>query len=105
MKNVSNVRADSVEAKKRMTQILNDVAPRPFRLTSVERTDVPHGGEDQQWFSYTLDNGRSQVRGKQSGSLQTVTAYATQCAEDINARVLSGHSVWSPRSKRPIIKT
>jgi hypothetical protein len=83
------------------TNLRQAVAPRPFKLTSVEKADVPHGGGTQQWYSYVLDNGRSQIRGKQSGSLKAVTAYATQYADELNARVLAGQSTWSPRGRKP----
>lgn len=75
--------------------------PSPFKLVSVEKTDMPQGGADQTWYSYVLDNGRSQIRGKHCGSLKAVTAYATQYAAELNARAVGGHSTWAPRGRKP----
>lgn len=77
------------------------LVPSPFKLVSVEKTDVPQGGADQSWYSYVLDNGRSQIRGKQCGSLKAVTAYANQYATELNARAVGGHSTWAPRGRKP----
>jgi hypothetical protein len=78
--------------------------PSPFKLVSVEKTDVPQGGTNQTWYSYVLDNGRSQIRGKQCGSLKAVTDYATLYATELNARAIGGHSTWSPRGRKPAAK-
>jgi hypothetical protein len=77
------------------------LVPSPFKLVSVEKTEMPQDGAGQTWYSYVLDNGRSQIRGKHCGSLKAVTAYATQYATELNARAVNGHSTWSPRGRKP----
>lgn len=74
--------------------------PNPFKLVRVEKTPMPEGGGGETWYRYVLDNGRSTIVGKRCGSLKAVTAYATQYAEQLNARGVNGHSAWSPRAKR-----
>lgn len=74
--------------------------PSPYRLVEVTKTQVPQDTSGQTWFRYVLDNGNSQITGKRSGSLKTVTAYATQYAAQLNARSATGNSVWAPRAKK-----
>ncbi len=74
--------------------------PSPYRLVEVAKTQVPQDTSGQAWFRYVLDNGNSQITGKRSGSLKTVTAYATQYAAQLNARSAAGNSVWAPRAKK-----
>ncbi len=74
--------------------------PSPYRLVEVAKTQVPQDTSGQKWFRYVLDNGNSQITGKRSGSLKTVTAYATQYAAQLNARSATGNSVWAPRAKK-----
>jgi len=75
--------------------------PSPFKLMSVEKTDVPQGGADQTWYRYVLDNGRSQIRGSHCGSLKSVTEYATQYAAELTPARSPGHSAWAPRTRKP----
>jgi len=75
--------------------------PRPFKVASVEKTDAPDGGQGQDWYRYILDSGRSTVTGLRRGSRKDVHAYATQCTEQLNARGLTGQSIWSPRGRKP----
>jgi hypothetical protein len=74
--------------------------PRPYKVVRVEKTLMPEGGGGQNWYRYVLDNGRSTITGQRNGSLKDVTAYANQYAEQLNARGIGGHSVWSPRAKK-----
>ncbi|MHB8535025.1 MAG: hypothetical protein ACYDBW_06210 [Sulfuricaulis sp.] len=86
----------------------NDTRParlRPFKVASVEKTTAPDGGEGQDWYRYVLDSGRSTISGHRRGSRKDVHAYATQCAEQLNARGLTGQSIWSPRGRKPAAAT
>ncbi len=74
---------------------------RPFKVASVEKTTAPDGSEGQDWYRYVLDSGRSTISGHRRGSRKDVHAYATQCAEQLNARGLTGQSIWSPRGRKP----
>ncbi len=75
--------------------------PRPFKVACVEKIDAPDGSEGQDWYRYVLESGRSTVTGQRRGSRKDVLAYATQCTEQMNARGLTGQSIWSPRGRKP----
>ena len=79
--------------------------PRPFKVARVEKTDAPDGGQGQDWYRYVLESGRSTITGHRSGSRKDVLAYATQCAEQLNSRGLTGQSIWSPRGRKPAAAT
>jgi len=78
--------------------------PRPFKVACVEKIDAPDGGEGHDWYRYVLESGRSTVTGQRRGSRKDVLAYATQCTEQMNARGLTGQSIWSPRGRKPAAK-
>jgi hypothetical protein len=75
--------------------------PDPFRVTSVERVHTPEGAQGLDWCRYVLQSGASTIVGQRRGSLEDVKAYATQSAEQMNARRLGTRSAWSPRGKKP----
>ncbi len=75
-------------------------APSPYKLVTIEKTVGPQSEGGESWYNYVLDNGRSKIVGTHRGSLKSVTAYANQCASELNARTLSCVSVWSPRGKK-----
>ena len=75
--------------------------PRPFKVARVEKTDAPDGGQGQDWYRYVLTSHRSTITGQRRGSRQDVHSYATQCAEQLNARALEGKSMWNPRGRKP----
>jgi len=79
--------------------------PRPFKVARVEKTDAPDGGHGQDWYRYVLESGRSTITGHRCGSRKDVLAYATQCAEQLNTRGLTGQSIWSPRGRKPAAAT
>jgi len=74
---------------------------RPFKVVRVEKTDAPEGGHGREWYRYVLDSGRSTITGQRCGSRKDVLAYAAQCADQLNARGLTGQSIWSPRGRKP----
>ena len=76
------------------------VRPRRYALARVEKTDPPDGGTGR-WYRYVLDNGRATITGLRCGSVKEVTDYATQYAEQLNTRSLTGQSTWSPRGRKP----
>ena len=83
----------------------NRSVPRPFKVARVEKTDAPDGGQGQDWYRYVLESGRSTITGQRCGSRKDVLAYATQCAEQLNTRGLTGQSIWSPRGRKPAAAT
>ncbi len=76
-------------------------APRPFKVARVEKTGAPNGGHGHDWYRYVLESGRSTITGQRRGSRKDVLAYATQCAEQLNARALAAKSIWNPRGRKP----
>jgi hypothetical protein len=88
-----------------MNHTMDDAMPHPFKVARVERADSPNSGEGTVWYRYVLDNGRSTINGRRRGTLKDVTAYATQCTEQLNERSLLGRSIWNPRGRKPAQST
>ena len=65
---------------------------RRYKLTSVEKTAMPHGGQGSDWYRYVLSRGHSRITGFHRGTLEEVTAFATSCAEEFNLRSATGKS-------------
>jgi hypothetical protein len=73
----------------------------PFRVARVEKITAPDGCDGQNWYCYVLDNGRSAITCQRCGTLKEVTAHATRCVDQINARANGIQSLWSPRGRKP----
>ncbi len=73
---------------------------RPYVLAGVEQSEAPDGAKGR-WYRYVLDNGRCTITGLRRGSAQTVADYATQYAEQLNLRGVTGQSAWTPRGRKP----
>lgn len=76
--------------------------PTPYRLLSIEKDAIPADASGRNWYRYELHNGRSTITGQRCGTLEDVTAYANDYAQRLNARAVSGHSPWTPRSRKHI---
>jgi len=63
---------------------------RQYAVLSVEKARMPEGGEGDDWYRYVLCCGSAQITGFHRGTLEEVTAYARNCAEDFNLRSASG---------------
>jgi hypothetical protein len=72
-----------------------------FKVASVDKTDAPEGELGRDWYRYVLKSSRSTIIGHRCGSREYVHEYATQCAEQLNARASSCQSIWSPRGRKP----
>jgi hypothetical protein len=72
-----------------------------FEVASVEKSGAPDGGDSRDWYRYILKSRRSTITGQRRGSRKDVHAYATQCAEQLNARALEAKSIWRPRGRKP----
>jgi len=65
---------------------------RQYTVTSVEKAAMPDGTEGDDWYRYVLSCGNAHITGFHRGTLEEVTAYATNCAEDFNLRSATGKS-------------
>jgi len=81
-----------------MTDQTDDApAPSKFPITSIEKTDPPEGETKGEWFEYIIGIGSSSIRGKRSGSLEAVTEYVKEYAENLNQRSALGYSSYAAR--------
>jgi len=79
----------------------NDTTAPVFEVARIEKTDAPDGGPDRDWYRYVLTSHRSTITGHRRGSAKHVHAYATECANQLNARAALGQSIWNPRGRKP----
>ena len=76
---------------------------RKFPVTSIEKTDPPKGVTEGEWYEYVIGHGSSEIKGKRSGTLKSVTAYVKEYAENLNQRSTLGYSAYAAR--KPSTKT
>lgn len=76
---------------------------RKFPVTSIEKTDPPKGVTEGEWYEYVIGHGTSEIKGKRSGSLKSVTAYVKEYAENLDQRSALGYSAYAAR--KPSTKT
>ena len=76
-------------------------APAPakskFPVTSIEKTDPPDGETRGEWYQYVIGIGSSSIKGKRSGTLEAVTEYVKEYAENLNQRSALGYSSYAAR--------
>lgn len=70
-----------------------------YDLISVEKIETPDGLQGNDWYRYIIEKHNSKIEGLRSGTLNEVTRHAEQYTEDLNIRVKSGGSTYSPRNK------
>lgn len=63
-----------------------------YQVASVEKVEVPDGGQGNDWYCYVLVSGRARITGFHRGTLEEVTAFANNCAEGFNLRNATGKS-------------
>ena len=68
-----------------------------FPITSIEKTDPPDGVTDGEWYEYVIGKGASSIRGRRAGTLQAVTEYVEEYAENLNQRSTLGYSSYAAR--------
>jgi hypothetical protein len=68
-----------------------------FPITSIEKTEPPAGATKGEWYEYIIGRGSSSIRGKRSGSLQAVTEYVEEYADNLNQRAALGYSAYAAR--------
>jgi len=81
-----------------MTDQTDDApAPSKFPITSIEKTDPPDSETNGEWYEYIIGIGSSSIRGKRSGTLEAVTEYVKDYAENLNQRSALGYSSYAAR--------
>ena len=81
-----------------MTDSIDDVViDNKFPVTSIEKTEPPQGVEEGQWYEYVIGKGSSAITGKRSGSLEAVTEYVEEYADNLNRRSALGYSAYAAR--------
>jgi len=68
---------------------------RKFNITKIEKTDPPEGVQEGDWYRYVIGKGSSEIQGKRSGTLQSVTEYAEEYASNLNQRTAQGYSAYA----------
>jgi len=84
-----------------MVAIKDAVSPdKTYRVIAVEKAEPP-SGMGGSWYRYViaLDEDETIV-GNRPGTLEQVTQYANECAENISARAARGASTWASRRKK-----
>ncbi|MBT8436775.1 MAG: hypothetical protein KJP11_05340 [Gammaproteobacteria bacterium] len=81
----------------------SEVSVRKFPVTSIEKTDPPDGVTEGEWYEYVIGEGTSEIKGKRSGTLKSVTAYVKEYAANLNERSTLGYSAYAAR--KPTTKT
>ena len=85
-----------------MVAIKDAISPdKTYHVVAVEKIEPPVGMEGDNWHRYViaLDEDETIV-GNRLGTLEQVTQYANECAENISARAARGASAWSSRKKK-----
>jgi len=86
-----------------MTDIPEDVVTEDvvteskFPVTSIEKTEPPAGVTEGEWYEYIIGLGSSAIKGKRAGSLEAVTEYVEEYADNLNRRAALGYSAYAER--------
>ena len=73
----------------------DDFFDRKFNITKIEKTNPPEGIQKGDWYRYVIGKGSSEIRGKRSGTLQSVTEHAEEYASNLNLRATQGYSAYA----------
>ena len=73
------------------------VTENKFPVTSIEKTEPPAGVAEGEWYEYFIGRGSSSIRGKRAGSLEAVTEYVEEYADNLNRRAALGYSAYAAR--------
>jgi len=81
----------------------SEVSVRKFPVTSIEKSDPPDGVTEGEWYEYVIGEGTSEIKGKRSGTLKSVTEYVKEYAANLNERSTLGYSAYAARkpTKQP----
>jgi len=75
----------------------DEPAKTKFPITSIEKTDPPEGVTEGEWYEYIIGIGSSAITGRRTGSLEAVTEYVKEYAENLNQRSALGYSSYAAR--------
>ena len=68
-----------------------------FPVASIEKSDPPEGETGGEWYEYVIGIGSSSIKGKRTGTLEAVTEYVKEYAENLNQRSALGYSSYAAR--------
>jgi len=72
-----------------------------YMVKAVEKNATPAGCDGNDWHRYVLERNGSTLVGQRRGTLNQVTRYAEELADDVNSRSGgNGPSQWSSRNKK-----
>lgn len=77
----------------------SDARKLQYWVESVEKTTAPDGASGNNWFCYIIGRGTSQIKGKMTGSMKTVSDYAEKYAAELNSRSFRSTSPYAHRKK------
>ena len=81
-----------------MTDLPEDeVTENKFPVASIEKTEPPDGVPEGEWYEYIIGLGSSAIKGKRAGSLEAVTEYVEEYADNLNRRAALGYSAYAAR--------
>ena len=84
-----------------MATVKDAISPdKTYQLVTVEKAEPPVGIEDGNWYRYVIALESESIVGSRRGTLEQVTAYAYECAQNLSSRVGRGTSSWSSRKKK-----
>jgi len=84
-----------------MAVIRDAVSPdKTYHVVTVEKVEPPAGIDDGSWYRYVIALEDETIVGNRRGTLNQVTQYANECAENLSSRVARGTSSWSSRHKK-----
>jgi len=75
----------------------DDVTESKFPVASIEKTEPPEGVTEGEWYEYIIGLGASSIKGKRAGSLEAVTEYVEEYADNLNRRAALGYSAYAAR--------
>lgn len=82
-----------------MAAIKPAVSPeKGYQVVTVEKTEPPKGAQGGSWYRYIIALDDQSIIGSRRGTLQQVTDYASECAENMSNRFARGQTHWSRRN-------
>jgi len=73
-------------------QTADDSYVRKFHVISIEKSEPPKGMTKGDWYHYVIGGGSSQITGKRSGTLKSVTDHVEEFVGNLNQRTARGYS-------------
>ncbi len=84
-----------------MAAVKDAISPdKTYQVVAVEKAEPPVGIEDGNWYQYVIALEGETIVGSRRGTLNEVTEYAYECAQNLSSRVGRGTSSWSSSKKK-----